>query len=170
MPSLYEISVPIFIHSLQVLSHLLTKAESFAKEKGIPESDITSARLAPDMLPLTFQINTCSNSAKNALVRVAGTTAVPMEDKKEATFAELQDRIAKTIDLLKESDAKAFEGKEDEEVVMKFSSGERKFTGQSYLTTFAIPNFYFHMSTTYAILRMKGVPLGKQDFLTGSQQ
>jgi len=164
MPSLYEISVPVFIRSLKSLSAILTKAETYATEKSIPLSQFTESRLAPDMKPFTFQIQTASNSAKNALVRVAGTEAVPMEDD-ETTFPQLQERIAATIKILEGVDEKVFEGKEGVEIEL-FG---RKFTGQSYLITFAIPNFFFHVTTAYAILRKEGVPIGKNDYMLGGQ-
>jgi hypothetical protein len=161
MPSLYEISVPVFIRSLKNLSAFLKKGEEYAKEKNI---DLLNARLAPDMRSLPFQIQTASNSAKNALVRVASVEAVPMDDN-ETTFEQLYQRIERTIKLLEDVDEKVFEGKENAEVEMR----GMKFTGQSYLLLFAIPNFYFHVMAAYAILRKEGVPVGKQDFL-GSQQ
>ncbi|EON70025.1 hypothetical protein W97_09291 [Coniosporium apollinis CBS 100218] len=162
--SLYDLSVPLFISNLTNLTSILKKAEQYADDNGIPHSDLLTARLAADMLPLTFQIQSCSNTSKNSLVRVADAEAVPMEDN-ESTFAELQARIAKTIDVLKDVDPSKFDGTEEKEVVMKFPGREFKFTGQSYLLTFAIPNFFFHATTAYDILRSKGVPLGKGDFL-----
>jgi uncharacterized protein len=167
--TLYDTSVPAFIRGLTSLSHILTVAEKYFKENSISEDEIMTARLAPDMLPFPFQIQTVSNSSKNALVRVAGTTAVPMEDN-EKTFAELQERIKKTLEILEGVDAKAFEGAEEKEVVMKVGGQEKKFTGLRYLTGFALPTFYFHISIAYAILRSKGVPLGKLDYLAGGQK
>jgi uncharacterized protein len=164
MPSLYEISVPPMIRGFDTLTHILKKAEEYAKEKGIPLSDFIEGRIAPDMLPLPKQIQIASNTAKNVLVRVGGTEAVPMEDN-ETTFEELYERIAKTVELLKAADTNVMQGKEGAEVVMKTQAGEAKFTGQSYILTFAVPNFYFHLTTAYAILRNKGVPIGKKDFL-----
>ncbi|KAJ9660851.1 hypothetical protein H2201_006743 [Coniosporium apollinis] len=165
--SLYDLSVPLFIRTLTNLAGILKKAEQYADDNGIPHSDFLTARLAADMLPFTFQIQSCSNTAKNSAVRVADTVAVPMEDN-ESTFAELQARIAKTIDVLKGVDPSKYDGTEEKEVVLKFPGKEFKFTGQSYLLTFAIPNFFFHATTAYDILRSKGVPLGKADFLGSS--
>jgi len=166
--TLYDTSVPAFIRGLQSLSHIITVAEKYAKENGISEEDIMTASLAPDMLPFTFQIWTVSNTAKNALVRVVGAEAIPMEDN-EKTFADLQTRIKKTLKILEGVDKSVFEGVEGKEVTMTIQKQERKFTGLSYLTGFAMPNFYFHLCTAYAILRSKGVPIGKGDFLTGGQ-
>ena len=167
-PTLYDSSVPYFTSGLNVLAHILTKAEEYAKDKGLPESDFTTARLVDDMRPLTFQIQTASNTVKNSLVRFAKSTASPMEDN-ETTFAELQARIAKTLELLQSTDKAGFEGPLDETVVMKVSNSEVSFTRMTYVQKFAIPNFYFHVVTAYAILRSKGVPIGKMDFLTPLQ-
>jgi uncharacterized protein len=164
MPSLYEISIPPMIKGLKTLTNILQKAEEFAKEKNIPLSDLVEGRLVADMLPLSKQIQIASNTAKNVPVRVGGTEAVPMEDT-EITFPQLYERINATVKLLQDTDAKVLEGKETAEVVMKTGSGDKTFTGQSYVLGFALPNFYFHVTTAYAILRSKGVPIGKKDFL-----
>jgi hypothetical protein len=166
--TLYDTSVPAFIRGLQSLSHILTVGEKYAKENGLSEEDIMTARLAPDMLPFTFQIWTVCNTAKNALVRVAGTTAAPVADDQK-TFAELQARIASTIEILKGVDRATFDNVDGKEVTMTIQKEERKFTGLSYMTGFAMPNFYFHLSIAYAILRSKGVPIGKGDYLSGGQ-
>jgi hypothetical protein len=160
MPTLYDISVPVFIRALNQLTHLLQKAEAYANEKNIPLSTLTEASLAPDMLKLPFQIQTVSNTAKLACVRVGLIENVPMADD-ETTFPQLYERIEKTVKLLEAVDPKVFEGKETAEVEMRGT----KFTGQSYLLTFAIPNFFFHVTAAYAILRKEGVPVGKKDFL-----
>lgn len=152
------------IKGLKTLTHILQKAEEYAKEKNIPLSDLVEGRLAPDMLPLSKQIQIASNTSKNVAVRVGGTEAVLMEDT-ETTFPQLYKRIDDTIKVLQDTDAKVLEGKETAEVVMKTGSGEKTFTGQAYILGFALPNFYFHVTTAYAILRSKGVPIGKKDFL-----
>ena len=166
--SLYDISVPAFIRGLNTLSHILKKAEDYANEKGIPHDEFLSGSLAEDMKPLLFQIQTASNTAKNACARVADTEAVPMKDN-EATFAELQSRVSKTIEVLNAVEKEKFEGTEEKEVLLKVPETELKFTGTTYLLQFAIPNFYFHVTTAYAILRMKSVPLGKADYFGGGQ-
>ncbi|KAL1966015.1 hypothetical protein VTN77DRAFT_4955 [Rasamsonia byssochlamydoides] len=164
-PPLYTYSVPTFIGGLNTLSHILKKAEEYAKEKGIPLAEFVDARLYEDMKPLSFQVQTVSNTAKNSLVRVAGTEPVPMEDN-ETTFEELQTRITRTIEVLKAADASLFAGKEDADVTFKVGQYERHYKGQAYITDFALPNFYFHLNMAYAILRNKGVPIGKVDYLT----
>jgi hypothetical protein len=163
MPTLYEISVPVYIRALKNLSAVLTKAETYATEKSIDPKTLTEGKLIDDMLPLSFQIWTASNTAKLTIERVCGTPNVPMEDN-EKTFPELQARISKTIKLLQDVDPKVFEGKEKAEVEMRGN----KFTGQSYILTFAIPNFFFHIMAAYAILRKEGVPIGKSDYLKGN--
>jgi hypothetical protein len=118
------------------------------------------------MLPLPKQIQIACDTSKNVLVRVGGAEAVPMEDN-ETTFEELYERINKTLAILKAADSHILDKKEEAEVIMKTRTGENKFTGQSYILTFALPNFYFHVTTAYGILRSKGVPVGKKDFLMG---
>ena len=162
--SLYEISVPVFIRGFNNLSAILKKAKAYADEKGIPHEELLGARLVEDMFPLTYQIQRASDSAKGAAVRVAGVDPVSMEDN-EKTFADLEARIQKTIAFLKGVKETSMDGKEESEVSLKTGSGEMKFTSTSYLLLFALPNFYFHMTTAYAILRHKGVPIGKMDFL-----
>lgn len=163
MPTLYEISVPVFIRGLTNLKHILKKAETYANEKNVPLSTFTDASLYPDMNKLAFQVQTAANTAKLACVRVAQIENVPVADD-ETTFAQFYERIDKTLEFLEGVDASAFEGKDTAEVTMR----ERKFTGQSYLLTFAIPNFFFHITVAYGILRKEGVPVGKIDFLAGA--
>lgn len=163
--TLYETTILPLKHTLHQLRVILQKAESWADSNGVPHSDLLQARLAPDMHPLTFQVQSASNSAKFIPVRVTGAENVAMEDN-ETTFEQLQDRISKTLAILEKAKRDDFEGKEDVEVTFR----DFKFTGLSYVTNFAIPNFYFHVMATYAILRMKGVPIGKFDYLGRPQE
>ena len=157
---IYDASVPLFINSLTDMRAWLDKA---AQEKG--EAELMEARLAPDMKPLPAQYQMASDTAKNALARLTGTEAPSMPDT-EQSFAELRDRCDRTIAYLKGFDAQALSGSEDREVVIKFPNGMGyRFTGGRYLAQFAIPNFFFHVTTAYAILRNAGVSLGKPDFL-----
>jgi hypothetical protein len=134
-----------------------------AEEKS--ESALLEARLAPDMRPLPAQYQMASDSAKNALARLTGTDAPSMPDT-EQSFAELKDRCDRTIRYLESFDAGALAGSEDREVVITFPNGMGyRFIGSEYLAGFALPNFYFHVTTAYAILRNAGVQLGKPDFL-----
>jgi len=157
---IYEATVPLFVNSLTDMRGWLDKA---AEEKS--ESALMDARLAPDMRPLPAQYQMASDSAKNALARLTGTEAPSMADT-ESSFSELKDRCDRTIDYLKGFDSGALAGSEDREVVLTFPNGMGyRFAGGQYLTGFALPNFFFHVTTAYAILRNAGVSLGKPDFL-----
>ena len=157
---MYEASVPMFVKSLTSMRNWLDKA---AEEKS--EAALMDARLAPDMRPLPAQYQMASDSAKNALSRLTGTEAPSMPDT-EQNFAELKDRCNRTIEYLQGFDASALEGSEEREVKIIFPNGTGyRFIGSDYLAGFALPNFYFHVTTAYAILRNAGVQLGKPDFL-----
>jgi uncharacterized protein len=162
--SMYRATVPVFIRSLDVLASLLDKAAAHAKEKGLSDADITSARLADDMLPFAAQIQRASDTSKASAERLSG-VAAPRFDDIETTFAQLHERIAKTSAYLKGIDAGTFEGAETRVVTLKQRDFELKFSGQEYLFQFGLPNFYFHIVTAYDILRHLGVPVGKLDFL-----
>jgi uncharacterized protein len=149
--SLYEISIPVFIRSLTNLSAILKKGETYATEKGIPHAKLLEARLVDDMAALPYQIQRVSDTSKGAAVRVAGIENVAMADN-ETTFEQLQARIQKTIEVLKSVEPTSMDGKEESPVVLKTGSGEMKFTAKSYLLNFALPNFFFHVSTAYGIL------------------
>jgi uncharacterized protein len=158
--SLYDASTPIFAASLRAMSAWLDKAAAEGSE-----AELMEARLAPDMRALPAQFQMASDSAKNAMARLAGVEAPAMPDT-EVSFAELKDRCARTVDYVEGFDAAALAGSEDREVTLKFPNGMGyRFTGQSYLTGFALPNFFFHATTAYAIMRAAGVNLGKSDFL-----
>lgn len=162
--SMYDASVPVFQRALGNLDALLRKGEEHAAAAGLDLAELASARLAPDMFPLTGQIQSACDSAKFAAARLTGTTAPSFPDT-ETTFEELHQRIAATLDYLASVDPAGFEGSETREVVQKSRRGERHFVGTSYLLTFALPNFFFHVTTAYDILRHKGVPVGKMDYL-----
>jgi uncharacterized protein len=162
--NLYDFTIPIFIRTLNNLDACLKKGEEWAKEKGISVDELCEAHLIEDMRPLAFQIQVASNTAKNTVNRVAGTTAVPMEDN-ETTMAQLHERIQRTLEVLKVTQREEFEGKHDATVHIKNSRVEREMTAVQYLQNFALPNFFFHITTAYGILRAKGVPLGKADYL-----
>ena len=157
---MYEASVPVFVKSLSNMRSWLDKA---AQEKS--EAALMEGRLAPDLRPLPAQYQMASDSAKNALARLTGTEAPSMPDT-EANFAELKERCNRTIEYLEGFDASALAGSEKREVKIIFPNGMGyRFTGSEYLAGFALPNFYFHVTTAYAILRNAGVSLGKTDFL-----
>jgi len=157
---IFEASVPVFVNSLTNMRNWLDKA---AQEKS--EEAILEARLAPDMRPFPAQYQMASDSAKNALARLTGTQAPSMPDT-EKSFAELKERCDRTIAYLETFDAGSLGGSENREVVIKFPNGMGyRFVGAQYLAGFALPNFFFHVTTAYAILRNAGVSVGKPDFL-----
>ena len=163
---IYDASVPVLIAGLSNLSKILAKGAAHAEAKGYKPENLLTARLAPDMHPLPNQVQIASDAAKGLAGRLAGVDVPSMADT-ETTFPELQARIEKTIAFLKSLDRAAFAGAETKEVVIKAGSNEWKMTGQQFLTTFALPNFFFHTTTAYAILRHNGVEIGKRDFLGG---
>lgn len=162
--SMYQASVPVFARGLNMLSKLLTKAEAHAAANGLTPADLLEARLAPDMYALTRQIQAACDAAKFGAARPAGVTP-PSHPDTETTFAELQARIKAVLDFINGIGEAAYEGAETRSVTLKTGSGELSFTGQDYLVSFALPNFFFHAVTAYDILRHRGLPLVKKDFL-----
>lgn len=162
--SVYDVTVPLFLRGFANLAAQLDKAADFAREKGIYPGELVAARLIDDMLPLAGQVQRASDTAKACAARLTGVTAPAFPDE-EASLAELQARIEKTVVFLKSVPPEAFEGAEARGVTLRSRSGETHFTGRDYLFQHALPNFYFHLTTAYDILRMKGVPVGKKDFL-----
>ena len=166
--SMYAASVPVFQHMLRNLVHILDKGEASAQARGFDPSVLTTYRLAPDMLPFTRQVLIACDAAKLGVARISGVEA-PKFDDNEATFAELKARIQKTLDYLQAVPAGAVDGKEDKEITFPVGRDKtRTMTAQAYLTTWALPNFFFHVTTAYAILRHNGVDLGKADYLAGA--
>jgi hypothetical protein len=157
--SMSQASIPLLVRALRNLSEILKKGEAHADSASFVE-----ARLAPDMLTLAGQIQRASDAAKGCAARLSATPAPSFPDV-EKTFPELQERIQKTIDYLKSVPASAIDGSEEREIAFKAGPNEYKFTGVQYLQGFAIPNFFFHVTMAYAILRHKGVQIGKMDFL-----
>ena len=160
----YELSIPTFQRGFAVLSKLLDKAEAFAEEKKIKPEILVNARLSPDMLSLAGQIQRLSDTAKGAASRLTSTDAPSFPDD-ETTLADLRARIANTVSYLATVPESAFAGAAERTVVLKSRGQDVSYTGKDYLLTFALPNFYFHLTTAYAILRHNGVPVGKLDFL-----
>jgi hypothetical protein len=165
--SMYDVSIPPMIRSLESLSKIMTKAVAQAKDEHIELSTLLDARLAPDMYPFTRQIQIASDAVKGAAARLAAVEPPSFPDT-ETTFPELQARIAKTVDFLKSIKREQIDGAETRTVVMKFPSGDMKFTGLELLNNFALPNFYFHVTTAYGLLRHKGIKIGKMDYLGGA--
>ena len=159
--SIYDASAPVFTSAMTNVSAWLDKAQA----EGHGESAILEARLAPDMRPFPAQIQMASDAAKNAIARLAGIEAPAMADT-EASFAELKDRCRRTVAFIEGVDRSALDGAEDRDVVLKFPNGMGySFKGREYLTGFALPNFFFHVTTAYALLRAQRVAIGKPDFL-----
>ncbi len=158
--TMYRASAPVFLRALRALNALIEKAEA----SGIPESEFLEARLAPDMHAFPRQIQTASDSAKLCVARLTGVSAPVMEDT-EQTLAELKARIASTIAFIESVPESAFAGTETKHVSFKAGPYTLEFTGLDYLFNFAVPNFFFHVTTAYGLLRHKGLQIGKQDFL-----
>jgi len=162
--SMYQASVPVIIRTLENLSAVLKKAEEFANSNDILAEHLAEAKLIDDMFPLVRQIQIASDGAKGAGARLAG-IEIPSFADTEKTFAEMQERISKTITFLKTIKPAQIDGSEDKKIVVQMKNGDLTFTGQDYLLNFAIPNVFFHVTTAYGILRHKGVPIGKKDYL-----
>jgi hypothetical protein len=162
--TMYQASVPRFIHMLGNLNAILAQAQAHAQARKIDESAFTGFRLAPDMLPFTRQVMIATDTAKGCAARLAGVTSPVYEDT-EKTLDELQARVAKTIAYLQTFKPEQIDGSEEKEVTLKRRDGEERYQGLHYLQWHAIPNFYFHVSMAYAILRHNGVEIGKRDFL-----
>jgi len=162
--SMHQASIPVLIHTLKNLSAILKKAAEHAKARGIDPSVLINARLFPDMFPLARQVQIAADMAKGGGARLAG-VEIPSFPDTETTFAELRERLAKTIAFLKTLKAAQIDGSEERVVQLQMRMGAVSFTGQSYLLHWVLPNVYFHTATAYNILRHNGVELGKWDFL-----
>lgn len=162
--SLYDVSVPLFIRYLGNLSALLDKGRAHADANGLPHAALLDARLFEDMHPLTAQIQRASDGAKFTAMRVGQVEAPVMEDN-EVGFDDLQARIARTIDFLQTVPANCMDGREAATIELKTPATTLTFSGQDYVLGFALPNFFFHVTTAYDILRHKGVPIGKRDYI-----
>lgn len=162
--TMYQSSVPTFIHMLTSLSALLQKAAAHVSAKKIDPTVLAGSRLFPDMLPLTKQVQIATDNAKGCSARLAGQQPPAYEDN-EVTLDDLIARVQKTIDYLNTFNPLQIDGSENRNIDLKVGPYELKFTGQHYLERFALPNFYFHVVTAYNILRHNGVEIGKQDYL-----
>jgi len=162
--SMYDLSVPVFSRGLGQLTHLLEKSLAHAKANDIDPATLVDARLAPDMLTLAGQIQRASDASKLGVARIAGITAPSFPDE-EKTYDDLLARIEKTQAFLATVDRTMIDGEEERQVTVKSREGEAHFTAQRYLLQFALPNFFFHVTTAYGVLRHKGIPIGKMDYL-----
>ncbi len=162
--SVYDQSIARMSHMLQNLDNIISKAETHAEANNIEPSALLQARLFPTMRNFIFQIQVATDVAKGCAARLAGTD-IPNWSDDEETFADVHARIKKSLDFLATFKPEQFEGCETRELELKLGSHTVKFTGQSYLLGFVLPNFYFHMTTAYNLLRHSGLDLGKRDFL-----
>jgi uncharacterized protein len=159
--TIYDASAPVFMRAMTNMQAWLDKAQA----QGADEAALMGAKLAEDMRPLPFQFQSASDSAKGAVARLTGVAAPSMPDT-EASFAELKERLIATTRFIGSVDPAAYDGAADREVELKFPNGMGyRFRGADFLTGFALPNFFFHVTTAYAILRANGVQVGKPDFL-----
>ena len=164
MPALYDVSIPSFIRGLKNLSNMLEKGKAYAAEQGMDLTELLDARLIEDMASLTKQVQMTTDTAKFVAVRVGQVDNQPWADD-EASYDDVQARVAKAISFLEAASPEGFDAREDAKVVLTTPSGDIPFTGIVYVHGFAIPNFFFHLRIAYALLRMKGVPVGRLDFL-----
>jgi uncharacterized protein len=162
--SMYQAAVPPFLQMLASLTAILDKAEAHAAARKIEPSVLLNTRLTPDMFPLVKQVQLVTDFAKGGAGRLAG-VELPKFPDTETSFAELKARIARTVDFLKDLRPAQIDGSETREITIPIGGQPHKFTGQDYLIKFALPNFYFHHTTAYAILRQCGVEIGKRDYL-----
>lgn len=157
-------TAPLFRHNLGVLSDLLDKAETHAASRKIDPAALLGARLYPDMFPLLAQVQFACDFAKGAVARLAGVENPQYADD-ETTFAQLHDRIDRTLAFIASIDASRIDGSDDRSISLKFGPMQLSANGQDYLLGFAVPSFLFHLSIAYALLRHAGVEIGKLDFL-----
>ena len=162
--TMHDTLVPTANRMLGNLSNFLDKAAVSAEAKKFDAAVLLNARLAPDMFTLTRQVQIACDMIKGAAARLSG-TEIPKYEDNETTIAELKARIAKTLTFVNGVDAAKFAGSEDRDIVLQARAGELRFKGLNYLRDYALPNMYFHITTTYAILRHNGVELGKPDFI-----
>lgn len=162
--SMYQSSVPVFINKLENLSAILDKGAADAETRKIDPSVFVNARIAPTMFSLSRQVQIACDTAKAGAARLAGIEPPAFEDS-ETTFPQLKERIANTIKFLQSIDAAKIDGSEDRKITYTQRGKESNFIGQPYLLNYVLPNLYFHITTTYLILRNNGVEVGKRDFL-----
>ena len=162
--SMYQQSIPVITRALTNMMAVLDKGAAHASAKNTPDANYLGLRLAPDMFPLSAQLQIASDVAKGCAARLAGVEVQAFPDA-EATFADSKARIANIIDYLASFKPEQIDGSEERDIMLKSPRGELHFKGLAYLHGFVMPNVYFHSSMTYALLRAAGVEIGKQDFL-----
>jgi uncharacterized protein len=166
--SMHSVSAPVYARMLKNLLSWLDKAEAHAQAKKFDVNVLLTARLAPDMLPFAAQIQIAADAAKFGVARLAGVEA-PKFDDKEASIAELKERVRKTVEFVQSVPAAQINGSEDKDIIVPRRDGSMVLKGEFFLKHFSLPNFFFHVTMTYALLRHNGVELGKVDYL-GAQQ
>ncbi|MBE9064210.1 DUF1993 family protein [cf. Phormidesmis sp. LEGE 11477] len=163
--SMYQASVPLLRHQLKNLIGILEKAATYAEEKSIDQTVLTSSRLYPDMFPLTKQVQIASDMARRGVARLASVEPPPLEDT-EITFPELIDRLQKSIDYLETFSADQIDGTEEKEIIVPTGKDQNiTMKGWPFLAFIVMPNAHFHVTTAYDILRHNGVEIGKRDYL-----
>ena len=162
--SMYQASVPRFVNILGNLSNILDKGQVHVDTKKLDTAALTTYRLFPDMLPMTAQVQIACDTAKGVVARLAG-VEIPVYEDNEKTLADLKARIAKTIAFLQSVTPGQIDGTEDKEIVIKRGEKETRYKGMQFLLGHAVPNFYFHVTTAYNILRHNGIEIGKRDYL-----
>jgi len=162
--SMYEASIPLFLLTLENLKAILQKGAAHAEGKKFDPNNLVNSRLAPDMLNLGRQVQIASDAAKGAAARLSGTEPPKFEDN-ETTLPELIARVDKTLDYLRGFTAAQFEGADERTITVNIPSGPLSFPGLAFLRHWALPNFFFHVTTAYALLRHNGVAIGKADYL-----
>ncbi len=162
--SMYQASVPRFVNILGNLSNILDKAQVHVDAKKLDTATLTTYRLFPDMLPMTTQVQIACDAAKGVVARLAGVEIPAFEDN-EKTLTDLKARVAKTIAFIQTVTPQQIDGTEEKEIVVKRGDKETHYKGMQFLLGHAIPNFYFHVTTTYNILRHNGIEIGKRDYL-----
>ena len=162
--SMYQASVPRFVNILGNLSNILDKAQAHVDAKKLDPAALTSYRLFPDMLPMTKQVQIACDTAKGVVARLAGMD-IPVYEDDEKTLADMKARIAKTVAFIQTVTPAQIDGSEEKEIVIKRGDKETRYKGMQFLLGHAVPNFYFHVTTAYNILRHNGVEIGKRDYL-----
>jgi hypothetical protein len=162
--SMYQASVPRFVNILGNLSNILDKAQAYVDAKKLDPATLPTYRLYPDMLPMTTQIQIACDAAKGVVARLAG-VEIPAYEDTEKTLSDLKARVAKTVAFIQTVPPEQIDGTEDKEIVIKRGDKETRYKGMQFLLGHALPNFYFHVTTAYNILRHNGVEIGKRDYL-----
>ena len=162
--SMYQVSVPVFVRNLTALSGVLDKAAAYAEAKKFDQAVLLATRLYPDMFPLAVQVGQVCTHAARGVAQLSGMTQ-PEFGAAETTIAALKERVTKALDFVKTATPAQIDGTEDKDIVLKFGTREMPFKGQAFLVGFTLPNFFFHYTTAYNILRSIGLEVGTRDFM-----